>query len=42
MSSRDVALLMLLAGAVLLLDPSCKAGCRTLAEHLVVHGLKRI
>jgi hypothetical protein len=33
---------MLLLGAVLLLDPKCVAGCRTVAEHLVAHGLKRI
>ncbi len=34
--------LLVLAGAALLLDPRCTAGCRTLAEHLFVHGLERL
>lgn len=42
MSSRDLAWLALVAGVVLLLDPGCRGGCRTVAEHLLVHGLKRI
>jgi hypothetical protein len=31
-----------LVGMALLLDPQCKGGCRTIAEHLVTHGLDRL
>lgn len=34
--------LLVLVGAVLLLDPRCDRGCHTIAEHLLVHGLKSI
>lgn len=33
-----VALAVLVGGAVLLSDPHCKHGCRTLAQHLIVAG----
>ncbi len=29
-----------LVGALLLSDPRCKRGCRTVAEHLVEHGIQ--
>ncbi len=29
-----------LVGALLLSDPRCKRGCRTVAEHLVQHGIQ--
>jgi hypothetical protein len=32
--------LLLIVGSVLLLDPRCQGGCRTLATHLINHGLK--
>ncbi|MFQ5899829.1 MAG: hypothetical protein ACE5JN_16510 [Candidatus Methylomirabilia bacterium] len=32
----------LLVGAVMLLDPQCTGGCRTVGEHLFTHGLKRL
>lgn len=30
------------ASAVMLLDPGCRAGCRTVAEHLFTHALRRL
>ncbi len=33
---------ILVAGVVLLLDPRCHGACRTLAEHLVSHGLDKL
>lgn len=39
---KSVALWAFVAGVVLLLDPQCKAGCRTLAEHLLTHGLEHL
>jgi hypothetical protein len=41
-SSSNVGLLLLAVGMALLLNPSCQAGCRTFAQHLVTHGLRRI
>ncbi len=32
-------ILALLVGAYLLSDPRCVRGCRTVAEHLVTHGI---
>lgn len=29
-----------LVGALLLSDPHCQRGCRTVAEHLVEHGVQ--
>lgn len=32
--------LALLAGVYLLSDPRCRHGCRTVAEHLIDHGIQ--
>ena len=34
-----LALLLVGIGIVMLQDPKCRRGCRTLAEHLVSHGI---
>ncbi len=34
-----IALATFLVGAALASDPKCQRGCRTLAEHLIKHGL---
>jgi len=39
---RTASFWILVAGIVLLLDPHCKGGCRSLAEHLLAHGLQRL
>ncbi len=39
---KPIAFWIFVAGVVLLLDPRCTRGCRTLAEHLVSHGLERL
>lgn len=36
------AWILLIVGGLLLLDPQCRGGCRTLATHLFNHGLKTI
>jgi hypothetical protein len=35
-------LLVLIAGAVLLSNPRCERGCRTVGEHLLTHGLETL
>lgn len=35
-------LLVLFTGAVLLSNPRCERGCRTIGEHLISHGLQAI
>lgn len=43
MSNRDHATLLVLfiaSGLLLLASPRCHRGCRTVAEHLIVHGLE--
>jgi len=37
-----VGVFAVLIGKMLLSEPHCKGGCRTLAEHLVEHGIKNI
>ncbi len=37
-----VGLLVLIAGVVLLSDPQCKRGCRTVGGHLLEHGLETL
>jgi hypothetical protein len=43
MAKQDQVILgfaaVILIGAVLLSDPKCNSGCRTLAQHLVNHGV---
>jgi len=40
--SRDgITFLIVVSAIVLLSDPRCTGGCRTLAEHLFRHGLQR-
>jgi len=34
-----IALLFVGIGIVMLQDPKCRRGCRTVAEHLVSHGI---
>lgn len=36
------ALLLVLIGGLLMLDPRCRGGCGTLATHLLHHGLRTI
>lgn len=44
LSSQPLALAALAVGIGLILasNPRCREGCRTLAEHLINHGLKAI
>jgi len=37
-----VGFLVLIAGAVLLSNPRCKRGCRTVGEHLFEDGIKTL
>jgi hypothetical protein len=41
MKGDQAALILgsILFGALLLSDPHCKRGCRTVAQHLIEHGL---
>ena len=34
-----IAVIAILLGAVMLSDPRCDRGCKTLAQHLIGHGL---
>ena len=38
LNSTKLAVLVLLGGTLLLVNPKCKCGCRTLAEHLIKAG----
>jgi hypothetical protein len=46
MSKRDQHTLMILGGIAfglfLLSNPKCNRGCRTLAEHLITHGIDEL
>jgi hypothetical protein len=46
MSKRDQHALMILGGIAfglcLLSSPKCNRGCRTLAEHLITHGIDEL
>ncbi len=41
-SNDGLAFGIVLLSVLLLSDPRCTTGCRTLAEHLLSHGLKRL
>ena len=42
MSVVVLGVLAVLVGKALLSEPRCQRGCRTLAEHLVEHGINNI
>jgi len=44
LNSQPLAMAALVVGVGLILasNPRCREGCRTLAEHLINHGLKAI
>ena len=42
MGAMAVGVMAVLIGRALLSDPHCKRGCRTVAEHLVEHGINSI
>ncbi len=42
MKGEHIALLLVVGGLVLLSDPKCRDGCRTLGESLVNHGLRAL
>jgi hypothetical protein len=37
-NSAELGIVFLVGGIVLLSDPNCKCGCRTIAEHLLKAG----
>ncbi len=39
---KSTAFWIFVAGLVMLMNPGCKDGCRTVAEHLVTYGLDRL
>jgi hypothetical protein len=41
-SGNWAALLLAVLGVVLLSDPKCTRGCRTVAEHLLAHGIEGV
>ena len=41
MNANNVSwILLVAAGIVLLQNPKCSRGCRTIAEHLIEHGVE--
>lgn len=41
-SNDGIGVLLIIGGLILLSDPGCGAGCRTVAEHLFAHGWRRL